>query len=164
MEARIETVARQPFWVTGAAPMMVLTSATLPQEELEAVGRALPHRPVYALSPCDVLVPTPAPLARSSSMPLTFAAGRALAPTLTEDDRVLLALVNTAQSVRVTVEVDRQPLPSLVPLRGGRWSVYPAYGEGGAIVSASGAGVAEVQWPQTWTPLEAAAREHGLTV
>ncbi|MET9452675.1 hypothetical protein [Streptomyces cinerochromogenes] len=163
-EARIETVARQPFWMTGAAPMMVLTSTTLPHEDLEAVGGRLPHRPVYALSPSDVLVPTPAPLARSSSMPLTFAAGRALTPTLTEDDREVLALVNTDQSVRVTVEVDRQPLPSSVPLRGGRWSMYPAYGGGGAIVSASATGVAEVQWPQTWTLLEAAAREHGLTV
>lgn len=164
VEARIETVARQPFWVTGAAPMMVLTSATLPQEDLEAVMRRLPHRPVYTLAPSDVLVPTPAPLARSSSMPLAFAAGRALTPTLTEDDREVLALVDTDQSVRVTVEVDRQPVPSLVPLRGERWSAYPAYGGGGAIVQASAAGVAEVQWPQTWTLLEAAAHEHDLTV
>ncbi|WP_329182817.1 MULTISPECIES: hypothetical protein [Streptomycetaceae] len=162
LHSNIASVTRQPFWVTGTSPMIAITSTSLGQEELQAVSDRFSGRRVFPLVPADVLVPAPAPLARSSTTTLSFAGGVALATTLLDDDREVLALADSDKSLRLTVEVDRRPIPPVTALRSKNW--YPGYGGRGAIIKASSTGIGEVVWPHSWTLLEAAAHEHGLTV
>ncbi|MFI9757623.1 hypothetical protein ACIHFB_06730 [Streptomyces sp. NPDC051963] len=147
-------------------PLPVLTSASLSPDELAEISSAYTSangfQPEVA-APGDILTPG-RPASRSAATALTFETGRALIATRTDEDREWLAALSRGRAaLRMTVCLERQPIPTIAALRS-REDHWLRYGGGGSIVRASDDDIREVIWPQTWTMLEAVANEHGLRV
>lgn len=154
----------QHFPMRGLSAHPALVSASLSAPELSAAATLWtgndrrPEMPQLD----EVLVPA-SPAARSTVTSLTFEQGRALVATRTDEDREWLAVTGgRTVPLKLTVQVDRRPVPASTVLRGAQKSFQ--YGGGGFIAPAGKDTFREVVWPQTWTMLEAVAHDHGLRV
>lgn len=155
---------KQHFRMRGLSAHPALVSASLSASELSAIADGATVNGEQPETPPldDVLAPA-RPAARSTVTSLTFEQGHALVPTRTDEDREWLGVTGgRTVPLKLTVQVDRRPVPASAVLRGAKASWQ--YGGGGFITLAGEDTFQEVVWPQTWTMLEAVAHDHGLRV